>query len=101
MKTPKECQGMEDIRQAIDAIDTDIVSLIARRAQYVHEAAKFKKSEAAVKDAGRVARVLKSKRALAEELGASPDLIEKLYKSMIDFFIAEEMDEWKRGNYDR
>lgn len=98
MKTPKECQGMDDIRQAIDVIDAEIVGLIAKRAKFVHEAAKFKKSETAVKDTGRVAQVLQSKRALAEKLGASPDLIENLYKNMIDFFIAEEMTQWEKSH---
>ncbi len=96
MKTPKECSGMIDIREAIDSIDRDIVSLIAKRTEYVHKASKFKKSETAVKDSGRVAQVLKSKRELAESLGASPDLVENLYRSMIDFFIQEELDLWKK-----
>ncbi len=43
MKNATECKNMEDIREAIDNIDNNIVELIAKRSNYVHEAAKFKK----------------------------------------------------------
>lgn len=95
MKTAKECRGMDDIRFAIDHIDAEIVGLIAKRAAYVHEASRFKSSETAVRDEARVQAVLESKKALAKELGASPDLIEAVYGTMINFFIDEEMKAWK------
>lgn len=104
MKEAKECQGMDDIRHAIDHIDAEIVGLIARRAVYVHEASRFKNSEAAVRDDARVTAVVQSKRRLAEKLGASPELIEKLYRTMIEFFINEEMKAWEKhqgGDCDR
>lgn len=95
MKNAKECQCMDDIRFAIDQIDAEIVRLIAQRAGYVHEAARFKKSEVAVRDESRVQVVLQSKRALAKKLGASPDLIERVYSTMITFFVDEELSAWK------
>lgn len=98
MKTAKECQGMGDIRTAIDCLDAQIVQLIASRAEYVRAAAQFKDSERAVKDAQRVTQVLQSKRAMAEKLGASPDLVEQLYTTMIEFFITEEMKEWEQSH---
>ncbi|BDU50419.1 chorismate mutase [Haliovirga abyssi] len=95
MKKAEECLNMREIRDGIDIIDNEIVKLIANRAKYVKEAAKFKKDEKAVKDSNRVKKVLESKKELAKKYGASPDLIEKIYKMMIDFFINEEMQEWK------
>lgn len=95
MKKAKECANMQDIRLAIDTIDEKIVELIASRSEYVKVAAKFKKDENAVRDPERVKKVIESKKQLAEKLGASPVLIENLYAAMIDFFINEEMDEWK------
>ncbi len=56
---------MTDIRIEIDEIDNSIVKLIAQRAEYVKEASKFKKDEVEVKDFGRVAKVIASKRDLA------------------------------------
>jgi isochorismate pyruvate lyase len=86
MKDAKDCVNMTEIRTAIDIIDNQIVELIASRSKYVKKAAK---------DSNRVQKVINSKKELAEKYGASPELIEKIYKMMIDFFINEEMKEWK------
>ncbi len=45
----------------------------------------------------RVARVIASKRKLAEELGVSPDLIGSLYGMMIEYFIGEEREVFQHG----
>lgn len=95
MKAPQECKNMQDIRQAIDSIDQSIVKAIAERALYVKAAAQLKTSETSVRDEERVQRVINSKRELASQQGVSPELIEKLYRTMIDHFIGEEMREWK------
>jgi len=97
MKTPDECTNMDDIREAIDSLDNQIVKSIASRANYVHAAAKFKKNEAAVKDETRVQKVISSKKDLARKYGASPELIGNIYTMMIDFFVNEEMTEWKNN----
>lgn len=95
MINAKDCTDMIEIRAEIDNIDTQIVKLIAKRSEYVHEAAKFKTDENSVKDSKRVQQVLNSKKELATEHGAPPALIEELYKMMINFFINKEMEEWK------
>ena len=48
MKTPAECASLDEVRAEIDRIDRAIVALIGERAGYVHAAARFKASEAAV-----------------------------------------------------
>ncbi|MFV9629772.1 MAG: chorismate mutase [Methanosarcinales archaeon] len=95
MKDAGDCINMTEIRTAIDIIDNQIVELIASRSKYIKEAAKFKKDEKAVTDSNRVQKVINSEKELAEKYGASPELIEKIYLMMIDFFINEEMKEWK------
>ncbi|PLY05015.1 MAG: hypothetical protein C0625_13320 [Arcobacter sp.] len=96
MKESSQCKNMNDIREAIDIIDEDIVKLIAKRSLYVKEASKFKKDEEAVKDKERVEKVIKSKKNLAKRVNASPELVESIYRTMIDYFIKEEMKEWKK-----
>ena len=86
---------MADIREAIDILDQDIVAAIAKRAKYVHMAAKFKKNPTAVKDEKRVQEVIASKKLHAEQFDVSSELIEKLYALMIDHFIEEELERWK------
>jgi isochorismate pyruvate lyase len=38
MKPPHECASLQDIRDAIDAIDRDVIALLGRRGAYVHAA---------------------------------------------------------------
>lgn len=97
MKQAQDCENMTDIRESIDNIDEQIVRLIASRAGYVTAAACFKKDETAVRDTSRVERVITSKRELAVQQGVSPDMIEEIYRVMIDHFINDEMQEWKAG----
>lgn len=87
---------MEDIRAEIDALDRAVITLIGRRARYVHAAAKFKTSATSVRAPERLAALLKKRREWAEEEGLSPDVIEKLYADLVDHFISEEMKQWAR-----
>ncbi len=98
MKSPEACQNIGEVRSAIDLIDNEIVRLIAERGKYVKRAPAFKTSETAVRDAGRVSEVIKSKKALAVQYQASEDLIESIYSVMINHFIDSELDEWKSVN---
>ncbi len=88
MKEPDKCENMDDIRFAINLIDKEIVRKIALRAKY-------KKTENQVKDEKRVKAVIESKKSMAKKFGASPDLISNIYDMMINYFINEEMKEWK------
>lgn len=96
MICPENAGSIADIRDAIDEIDCEIVSLLASRASYVHKAASFKKDESAVRDEARVEKVIDSRRAMAKDSGVNPDLVEAVYRTMIDFFVKEEMEEFRR-----
>lgn len=97
-KTIPECNSLEEVRSGIDITDDSIVALIAKRAEYVREASKFKKSEQAVQDKQRVEQVIASKKELAHKHNISPELIETIYRNMIDYFVTEEMKIWKQRN---
>lgn len=96
MFKPLDCKNMNDIREAIDSIDENIVKLISKRAKYVQKASEFKQSEIAVRDEKRVKVVIASKKELAKKYGVSSSLIETIYTNMIEYFIKEEMEEWKK-----
>ncbi len=91
----EDCTSITDVRMAIDEIDNNIVQLISKRSEYVKKASRFKKDKNMVKDSNRVTKVIASKKKLALKYRISPELIESIYKMMIDFFIKEEMKEWK------
>jgi isochorismate pyruvate lyase len=93
MKEPSECRTIEDVREAIDAIDRDIIVSLGRRFEYVKAITRFKKTEAEVRANDRYEAVLRARREWAADAGFDPDVVEQLYRLMIEHFIAEEMKE--------
>jgi isochorismate pyruvate lyase len=82
-----------EIRAEIDAIDTELVQRLAAREALVRRAASFKADEQAVRAPGRVEDVVRKVRALAVEAGATPEVVERVYRTMIDAFIDLELAE--------
>ena len=95
MNTPDECADMGDIRAEINRIDRDVIALVGQRFQYVQAAAQFKTSEESVKVPERFNSMLGQRRSWAEEQGLSPDVIEKMFRDLVGYFIKEEMTKWK------
>ena len=95
MIEPEKCENMLEIRAEIDSIDRNIIALIGKRYQYVKAAAKFKTSETSVKAPERFKAMLIERRAWAEQHGLSPDMVEKLYSDMVNYFISEELKLFK------
>ncbi len=95
MKTPIDCNSLSDVRSAIDHVDEQIVALLGLRADYVRAAARFKTSESAVAAPERQAAMLETRRQWAQREGLDPGLIERLYRDLIAYFIAREMEHWK------
>lgn len=84
---------IEEVRTQIDALDRQIVELIAERQRWVVTAGSLKKDEQAVRAPARVEQVIDKVRGLAEEAGASPDVVERTYRAMIAAFIDLELEE--------
>jgi isochorismate pyruvate lyase len=95
MKTPEQCENIADIRTEIDRRDRQIVALLGERLKYVRAASQFKTSEASVRAVERVRNLLQDRRTWASEEGLDPELIEKMYRDLLTFFIEEEMNDWK------
>jgi isochorismate pyruvate lyase len=92
MKDISDCNNIEDIREAIDELDREIIKLLGRRFQYVKEIVKFKdKNEQSIVARERKEAVISSRRKLAIENGLDPDVIEDLYRNLINHFIEEEL----------
>ena len=83
--------NIETVRDNIDALDRQIVDLIAQRQGWVVEAGKLKTDHDGVRAPQRVEAVIAKVRALAADSGADPDVVERTYRAMIDAFIALEL----------
>lgn len=91
MKQPQDCNSMADIRAAIDSLDADLVAMFARRVSYIDRAAQIK-SEVGLpaRITPRVEEVAANVRAHATTHGLPPDLIEKLWRKVMEWSIARE-----------
>lgn len=90
---PQNCENIEEIRNSIDVIDKEIIQLFAKRHDYVREIVKFKSSD----EEGIIARerkelVLKQRRAWAEEKGIDGEMIEGIFRMLIDKNIQIQFD---------
>jgi len=91
-----ECKNIDEVRENINKIDRQIVKLISERSRFVGQAAKFKKNSDDVKAPKRVEEVVKKVRGMAEEFDVSPDIVENIYRAMIDNFINYEMRKYSK-----
>ncbi len=92
MKSPEECRNLEEIRKEIDAIDHNIITLIARRFSYVKEVVKYKSNDRdAIIAKKRFDEVIANNRNNAKRNGLNADVIEKIYNLLLEYFIEEEI----------
>ncbi|GAB2568175.1 chorismate mutase [Leucobacter ruminantium] len=82
---------IETVRTRIDDLDRRIVELVAERQTWVEVAGRLKQNERAVRAPARVEQVVEKVRALAEQSGASPAVVERTYRAMIAAFIDLEL----------
>jgi isochorismate pyruvate lyase len=93
-----EVSSLEEVRTNIDRIDRQIVALLAERQYFVKNAARFKKSTDDVKAPARVEAVIAKVRNLAAESNLDPGIAETIYRTMIDCFINNELNEFQHKN---
>lgn len=94
---PKQCTTLEEARTEIDKVDNEIVSLIAKRNDYIKQIAHFKSTIDEVKAEERIADVISKVREQAISLDLSPNLINDLYVRMIDEMVESEISEFKNA----
>ena len=93
----KNCDSLKEVRIEIDKVDEDILHLIAKRKEYVKQAAKFKHSVEEVKAEDRVAHVVDHVRHVALSLGVSPNMVTDIYKQKIEEMVETEIVEFQNA----
>ncbi|MCF6433238.1 chorismate mutase [Leisingera sp. MMG026] len=88
---PQDCQSMAEVRAQIDRLDIELVQLLAARAGYIDRAIQLKQANGwPARIPERVEEVVMNARAAAEGEGLDPDLIEGLWRQLVDWSIARE-----------
>lgn len=90
------CANLDEVRTNIDALDRRIVDLLVERSGYVSQAASFKPNVEAVVVPERIEAIITKVRAQATALGAEADLLEGIYRPLIDAYIAFERRTWNQ-----
>ncbi len=93
---PEACQTMLEVRAGVDALDQELVALLARRFGYMDTAARIKPSRSDVRDEARKAQVIANASAAAAAAGLPPGLAENLWETLVETSIAHELDRWDK-----
>ena len=97
----ERCESLEQIRERIDELDRAIVALLARRGEYVLQAASFKQDAAAVRAPSRAAAVIENAGRMAEELGADRATMERIYREIVSAYTDAELAQHARKKSSR
>jgi isochorismate pyruvate lyase len=91
-----QCTTMTEVRAGVDALDRELVALLARRFAYMDAAARIKPERGAVRDEARKAEVIANARAEAVRLGLPEAAIGDLWEGLVEASIAYELAAFDR-----
>lgn len=91
---PQACRTMAEVRAGVDAIDRELVRLLARRFGYMDAAARIKGDRGAVRDEARKAQVIANVREAAAAHGLSGERLAAVWDVLVEQSIAHEFDRW-------
>ena len=88
---PQDCPDMEALRLQIDAVDERLVALLEVRSGYIDRAIELKSENGwPARIPVRVEEVVANARAEATRQGLDADLVESLWRQLVEWSIARE-----------
>lgn len=91
MTDPADCPDMATLRAGIDALDKELVRLLKRRADHIDRAIELKRHAGLpARIPARVEEVVAHVRDEADRQSLDPDLVENLWRELIDWSISRE-----------
>ncbi|MBB3032990.1 chorismate mutase [Alteriqipengyuania lutimaris] len=93
---PEECETMAEVRAGVDALDRELMQLIAVRFGYMRAAARIKPDRGHVRDEARKAQVIENVREDARRENLPEEAIGDIWEALVEASIAYEMIEWDR-----
>ncbi|CAN7214410.1 chorismate mutase [Acidovorax delafieldii] len=92
----KPCTTMEDVRREVNALDDVLVPLLVERVGYMTQAARIKQGVEQVRDEARIEAIVARVRERAGAEGGDADVMEAIYRSLMEACIAYEHREFAR-----
>ena len=95
-RDPAACDDMIQLRAEIDRLDRELVALLAERRRYIERAAELKRGNGwPARIDARVEEVVARARAEAARHDLDADLVERLWRQLVDWSI--ELEEVRLG----
>ncbi len=85
---------MVEVRQGVDALDRELVALLAVRQRFMDAAARIKPTRGAVRDEARIEDVVTKVKTAARAAGLSEAIAEPVWRLLIERCIAYEFEKW-------
>jgi isochorismate pyruvate lyase len=85
---------MQEVRAGVDALDAQLVEMLARRFAYMDAAARIKTERNAVRDEARKQQVLDNVQAAAIAAGIPVSPLVEIWDLLVEASIAYELDQW-------
>lgn len=98
MKPPESCTTMADVRTGVDALDLELVALLARRFGYMGAAARIKTQRGAVRDEARKQQVIDNAEIAATAAGIPCGLATEIWEMLVESSIAYELAAWDQNH---
>ena len=92
----KPCTTMQDVRREVNALDDVLVPLLVERVGYMTQAARIKQGAEQVRDEARIQAIVARVRERATAEGGDADVMEAIYRSLMEACIAYEHREFAR-----
>ena len=92
----KDCTTMQDVRREVNTLDDVLVPLLVERVGYMTQAARIKQGAEQVRDEARIQAIVDRVRERATAEGGDADVIEAIYRSLMEACIAYEHREFAR-----
>ncbi len=92
----RDCASMAEVRARIDALDDILVPLLVERGGYMTQAARIKQHADQVRDEARIEAIVQRVRERARAEGGEPQVVEAIYRAMMEAYIAFEHREFAR-----
>ncbi|HVL43302.1 MAG TPA: chorismate mutase [Acidovorax sp.] len=92
----KPCTTMQDVRREVNTLDDVLVPLLVERVGYMTQAARIKQDATQVRDEARIEAIVARVRERAQAEGGDADVMEAIYRSLMEACIAYEHREFAR-----
>ena len=90
---PVDCNNMDELRHQIDKLDVKIIELLANRSEFIDSATELKKLNGMpARIPERIESVVSNARNASEELDLDADLVEKIWRILINWSIQREAE---------